>query len=169
MGSRKIKTRQNGLKYPKRKSTRLKGFDYAITNKVFFLTLCSREKQRIFIHETFNMEVIECIKEERKRVGHAVYVYCLMPDHLHLLSSPLESRISITQFMGGLSGKITRLSWKHGFYGKLLQRSFYDHLVRKEEDLRQIAEYILNNPVRKGLAEKWEDYLFCDFLDPMPL
>jgi len=157
------------LNYPRRKSTRLKGFDYAIPNKVFFLTLCSRGKQRVFIQETFNRQVIECIKKERERVGHAVYVYCLMPDHLHLLSSPLESGISVTQFIGGLSSKITQLSWKHGFYGKLLQRSFYDHLVREEEDLGQIAEYILNNPVRKGLAEKRENYPSCDFLDPMPL
>ncbi|MCD6358556.1 MAG: transposase [Dehalococcoidia bacterium] len=157
-------------KQPRRQPTRLKDFDYAAANKVFFLTLCSRDGQLIFTHVALNADVIECIKEERKRVGHAVYVYCIMPDHLHLLSSPLESGISVIQFMGGLSSKITRLLWKYGVgRGKQLQRSFYDHVVRKEENLRQVAEYILNNPVRKGLVAGWEDYPFCDLLDPLPL
>jgi hypothetical protein len=50
-----------------------------------------------------------------------------------------------------------------------MQRSFYDHLIRKEEDLRQIAEYILNNPVRKGLVQRCEDYPYCGLIDPLPI
>ena len=160
---------QHNSKCPKRIPTRLKEFNYADPNMVFFLTLCARDKKRVFIHDAFNIESIDCIKEERQRVGHALYVYCLMPDHLHMLVSPLESAVPVTQFMGRLSSKITRLSWKHGFSGKLLQRSFYDHVIRKEEDLQNVSEYILNNPVRKGLTDKWEDYPYSGFLDPLPL
>ena len=138
-------------KYPARKPIRLEDFDYAASNAVFFLTLCSHERQPVFTDTAFNIAIIDCIKEEKERVEHAIYTYCLMPDHLHLLSSPRESGISVTQFMGGLSSKVTRLSWGYGFSGKLFQRSFYDHIVRKEEDLKEIAKYILNNPVRKNM------------------
>ena len=92
-----------------------------------------------------------------------------MPEHLHLLSSPIVSGIPITHFMGGLSSQITRLSWRYGFSGRLLQRSFYDHVVRKAEDLRRVAEYMLNNPVRRGLVKRWQDYQYCGFIDSMPL
>jgi REP element-mobilizing transposase RayT len=156
-------------KYPKRKSPRLKDFDYATPNAVFFLTSCAEFGRQVFINPDFNFQCVDYIKEERARLGHAVYVYCLMPEHLHLLSSPLESSIPVTEYMGGLISKITRLSWGYGFTGKLMQRSFYDHVVRKEEDLRQIALYILNNPVRKGLVERWEDHPYCGFIDPLPI
>ncbi len=34
------------------------------------------------------------------------------------------------------------------FEGKLWQRSFYDHVIRSEEDLNRIREYIRNNPLK---------------------
>ena len=40
------------------------------------------------------------------------------------------------------------------------QKDFYDHVIRKEENLISIARYILDNPVRKGLVARWDDYPF---------
>ena len=156
-------------KSPKRKSPRLKDYDYATPNAVFFLTSRARLGRQVFKEPDFNFTCINYVKEERTRLSHAVYVYCLMPEHLHLLSSPLESGIPVTQYMGGLVSKITCLSWNYGYSGKLIQRSFYDHVIRKEEDLRRIAGYILNNPVRRGLVQRWEDYPYCGFIDPLPI
>jgi len=155
--------------FPKRKSPRLKDFDYASPNMVFFLTSCAKYGRQVFTNPDFNFKCIDYIKGERIRLGHAVYIYCLMPEHLHLLTSPLESGIPVTLFMDGLISKATRASWSYGFSGKLMQRSFYDHVIRKEEDLRQIAWYILNNPVRRGLVERWEDYSYSGFIDPLPI
>jgi REP element-mobilizing transposase RayT len=156
-------------KLPKRKPTRLREFDYASPYAVFFLTSCTQFNRDILKNPDFSLKCIDYIKSEKIRLGHALYVFCLMPDHLHILLSPLESGIPVTQYMNGLISKMTHLSWEYGYSGKLMQRSFYDHIIRKEEDLRQIAEYILNNPVRKGLVEKWEDYPFCGLLDPLPI
>lgn len=36
------------------------------------------------------------------------------------------------------------------FPGKLWQRNYYDHIIRNDQELNQIREYIINNPV------KWE-------------
>jgi len=156
-------------KFRRRKSPRLKDYDYATPNTVFFLTSHTESNRKIFKDHNFNLQCINYIKEEKTRLSHAVYVFCLMPEHLHLLLSPLESGIPITQFMDGLISKITRLSWNYGFSGNLMQRSFYDHIVRKEENLRQITKYILNNPVRRELVQKWEDYSYCGFIDPLPI
>jgi REP element-mobilizing transposase RayT len=154
---------------PKRKQIRLKQFDYGSPYAIFFLTMCSLNKKAIFVDNGLNNKIIDTLKEEKNRVGHSIYVYCLMPDHLHLLASPLGTRIPITQLMGGISSKATRLLWNYGFSGKIFQRSFYDHVVRKREDLKSIGQYILDNPVRKGLAEKWEAYPYCGLLDPFPV
>ncbi|MDP2303970.1 MAG: hypothetical protein Q8N03_16280 [Ignavibacteria bacterium] len=49
--------------------------------------------------------------------------------------------------------------------GAFWQHESYDHVVRDEKELRRIVMYVLNNPVKAGLCEKWEDwkYSYCNF------
>jgi REP element-mobilizing transposase RayT len=35
------------------------------------------------------------------------------------------------------------------------QKDFYDHIIRRHEDIAVQIRYILDNPVRKGLVAKW--------------
>ena len=35
------------------------------------------------------------------------------------------------------------------------QASYWDHIVRREEGLYKVLQYILMNPVRAGLVEDW--------------
>ncbi|TXL18578.1 hypothetical protein BMR04_00075 [Methylococcaceae bacterium HT3] len=44
----------------------------------------------------------------------------------------------------------------------LWQDGYHDHAVRKEEDLLQIARYIIANPLRAGLVKKVADYPLWD-------
>lgn len=141
-----------------RKPTRLRDFDYAAPNSIFFSTARARRGLFPFVDAGMNEEIIDLFVRERSRIGHAIYVYCLMPNDYHLLCSPLESGKPITALMGGINSQIIRLLWAQGYKGKCMQRSFYDHVVRREEDLREIARYILDNPVRRGLVERAEDY-----------
>jgi REP element-mobilizing transposase RayT len=38
------------------------------------------------------------------------------------------------------------------------QKDFYDHVIRKHEDIATQVNYILDNPVRKGLVSSWQEY-----------
>jgi len=81
-----------------------------------------------------------------------------MPDHLHLLISPRGTNLSeVLSAWKSYTGHLLR---KDGLVGSCWQRGFYDHALREEEDVQRAAEYIVNNPVRKGLVEKWRDYPF---------
>jgi len=42
--------------------------------------------------------------------------------------------------------------------GTFWQHESYDHVVRGDKELIRIAEYVLNNPVKAGLCERWEDW-----------
>jgi len=88
-----------------------------------------------------------------------------MPNHLHLLLAPVEKGLSVSRFIGGFKSKTTRLSWGIGISGKLWQDRFYDRILRKQEDLKTIGQYILDNPVRKGLVSKWQDYKYLGIVD----
>ncbi|MFA4967068.1 MAG: transposase [Candidatus Margulisiibacteriota bacterium] len=148
----------------KRKRIRLKDFNYA-TPRPYFITICSRDKTHFFVNDNLNQSIIKCLIEEKKRVGFKIYVYCLMPNHLHLLLAPSAKEISISEFIGAYKSKTTRIAWDYGISGKLWQWRFHDRVVRKSEDLQTIGQYILDNPVRKGLVLKWQDYKYLGLLD----
>jgi len=58
-----------------------------------------------------------------------------------------------------------------GYYFKqdtgrgLWQKSYYDHILRKQEDVVSIVRYILENPVRKGLVKHPDEYPFSGSLE----
>mgnify|MGYP003730669011 CR=1 FL=1 len=113
--------------------------------------------------------VISVLKEEQAHWNCVVYTYCLMPDHLHFLVSVAEEGASVLVFTERFKGKTTNASWKSGWQGKLWQPRYYDHVIRKEESLVKIAQYILDNPVRKGLCASAEDWPWGGCLNPLPL
>jgi REP element-mobilizing transposase RayT len=80
---------------------------------------------------------------------------CLMPDHLHWLIADAKEMIPC---VGRLKSYSTTVAWQQGHNGRLWQRSFWDHVLRKDEDLSRVAQYIIANPVRKGLAQEARSY-----------
>ncbi len=86
-------------------------------------------------------------------------MYCFMPDHLHLLLKGETHDADLKKFVRIFkqrSGYIFKQKKKC----KLWQPSFYDHVVREEEDLLEVARYIILNPVRRGLVDNYKDYPF---------
>jgi len=155
--------------YTPPRNQRLNSELYGQVGRICHFTICSYCRQMPFITADLNDAIIELLHTERERLGCFAHVYCLMPDHLHLLCSPRESGISMLTFINQFKGRTTRASWLHGWQGKLWQPRNYDHFVREREDLLEIAGYILQNPVRKKLAEKSADYPWCGIIDQLPL
>jgi REP element-mobilizing transposase RayT len=94
-------------------------------------------------------------------------VYCLMPDHAHFLwigcrETSDQSRAAVL-FRRAWNGALRR----RGF---ALQRQAYDHVLRESERARgafvATAQYVLENPVRAGLVEQWQEYLSSGALVP---
>ena len=181
-------------KLKKRKSPRLKEFDYCEARH-YSITICTKDKIPYFENYDIANGVIECLLSVRKRMGYLIFVYSLMPDHLHLLLMPdlvqqhgqpqglslhRDKRsqcrdrarpcpISVSQFIGAFKSKSTHIFWKYKGTGKLWQGRFYDHIVRSDENLIKIVDYILQNPVRKGIVEKASDYPYSGLVDEIPM
>jgi putative transposase len=102
----------------------------------------------------------------RRQGKWLLFAYCLMPDHLHLLVTP-EGGADLSIVLGQYESFVTRSAWGHGIVGTLWHRSFYDHILRKQEAATDVVAYILNNPVRAGLVEQWEDWPWCGMPDAL--
>jgi len=142
---------------------------YAQTNIVCFITIRAFRNRSPFVLDELNHRTLEILRVEQGRQHCAVFTYCLMPDHLHFLVSPRQDGISVLTFADQYKGKATNNSWTLGWKGKLWQPRYFDHIVRREESLVAIDEYLLNNPVRKGLVEKAEDWQWSGHMNPLPL
>ena len=90
--------------------------------------------------------------------GLLLYAWCLMPDHLRLLLRPADRQRHLGALMGAFKSFTTRQSWGLGYQGQLWHACYYDHIMRRSEDGTRIAQYILANPVRKGLVETVDAY-----------
>jgi REP element-mobilizing transposase RayT len=91
-----------------------------------------------------------------------------MPDHLHLIAAPRIDGCSVLTFVDRFKAVTTRASWRFNLRGKLWQPRSYDHVLRSDEDLERVCEYVLANPVRAGFADGGDGYPWCGFVDPFP-
>jgi REP element-mobilizing transposase RayT len=87
-----------------------------------------------------------------------VLAYTFMPDHLHLLLQGSE-RSDFVRFMKRFK-QDTAFSFKRLTGEPLWQKGYHDHILRREEDLVDVAQYIAANSVRAGLVSGWAEYLF---------
>ncbi len=81
------------------------------------------------------------------------HAWVLMPDHLHWLFTLGErATLSVTmnRFKSGSAHAVRNL---HPEIAHVWQSGFFDHGIRRDEDLRAVARYIVANPLRAALCE----------------
>ena len=85
-----------------------------------------------------------------------------MPDHLHWLVQ-LQADVSLAEVMQSVkaisSHGINTLS---GSKASIWQKGYYDHALRREEDIKAMARYVVANPVRAGLVGSIMEYPHWD-------
>jgi adenine-specific DNA methylase/REP element-mobilizing transposase RayT len=86
----------------------------------------------------------------------------VMPDHVHVLGTPLPKEggfCDLSEILHSIksfsSHEIGKLRKRHG--NIWLDESF-DRVVRDEKELQEKYNYIRNNPVKNGLAARSQDY-----------
>jgi len=157
VGSASSLTQQAAMN-KRRKNIRLPNEIYELSSQIFSVTICVQDRRPIFKNENWAKTLLDSLNTGLLAKRTEQYAWCLMPDHLHLLISPRGANLSHT--LSAWKSYTGHLLRKIGLEGSCWQRGFYDHALRKEEEIQRAAEYIINNPVRKGLVENWRDYPF---------
>ncbi len=154
---------------PKRKPTRLKGYDYS-TPGAYFVTICTKDRKQLLSHivgddahivpqNRLLDDGLVCDKYIKnidvKYEDVTVDKFIIMPNHIHLIiflhgtmraSSPTRGVVDVIR---SLKTMVTR---EIGY--PIWQRSYHDHIIRGENDYQKIWEYIDTNVV------KWKDDCF---------
>ena len=88
---------------------------------------------------------------------YVLHAYVVMPNHVHMLITPVIEVPRIMKSLKAFTGRAANLLLDRTGL-PFWQREFYDHWVRDGE-FERIARYIENNPVKAGLAT--EPHLFA--------
>lgn len=169
-------------KEQKRKKNRLQGFDYS-KNAVFFVTICTIDKKNLLsdimpinvgvgalddplVQLKESGIIVQKEIEKMNDIYSDLYIskYVIMPNHIHLMveingqsgssgaPTPTRANESLPKYVSTLkrftNKKIGKSIW---------QRSFYDHIIRDEDDYIYHLQYIAENP-KKWLLGKDEYY-----------
>lgn len=140
--------------FGKSHSPRLKEIDYKRLIYPVHVIIGTNRHRPFFLKKEFSKIIID----EIRKFDELIVSWCLMPDHLHLLINPDGEEIDLLNIIKLLKGRTSRRF--NRLYGvrKIWQESFYDHILRKEVKIEEVALYILNNPVRKGAVNDWQEY-----------
>lgn len=159
-----IKTKDQYKTWGKSHSNRLSNYDYS-KDRPIHVTICTDNKEKIFNSEANAKIVINELLKTVKELNFRILCYCLMPDHLHVIISPGESTLPLSKFLNIFKGRTTKVFKGKENLGKIWQRSAFDHVIRTEENLKTVIEYIMNNPVRKGIVGKADEYPYSEWFN----
>jgi len=98
---------------------------------------------------------------------YELHAYCIMPNHVHLVCTPLRTAngyVSLSSILHSLKSYTAHQANQHiGRNGEFWQHESYDHMVRSDAELRRVIEYVINNPVKANLVPDWEswEWTYC--------
>ena len=139
----------------------------------FFTSFVTWERR--FILQSIPLcDLLDVLRQDRAKQRYEMHEFVFMRDHVHLIltPAPLVSLEKAMQFVkGGLSYRAKK---ELNFNREIWEKGYNEHRIRDAADYDQHVDYVWNNPVKAGLAERPEDYLYSsarlrDEVDPPPL
>lgn len=149
-----LRFKSNAYDY-RRKLPHYQKFDRAI-----FVTFCKRTQEPLS-PAARSLVLEHCLIGNRRTMHlHAVVI---MPEHVHLLLTPMRNAdgwpFPLKDILKLIKGPAARgVNLLNRTCGALWQDESFDHVLRSNDSLDEKLEYIRQNPVRRGLATRPEDY-----------
>ena len=130
------------------------GFAYLVTTATF-------EHRPLFASFERGCSVARALDFSYRENTLQSLAWVVMPDHLHWLLTVGEKK-TISELMRSFKTCVARSLNRHDESPgrKVWQSGFYDHALRREEDLPEMARYIIGSPLRAGLVADIGDYPF---------
>jgi len=116
----------------------------------------------MFANVGLGRELVHAMRHHDLAGDSETLAFVVMPDHFHWLfvlgeNMPLAPLIkSVKNFSArGINRRL-------GGSGRVWQKGYHDHALRRDEDIIQVSRYVVANPLRAGLVERLGDYPLWD-------
>lgn len=134
----------------------------------YHIMLRGNEKKEVFLGDDDCQRFLEILSKKKAEYEFAVYSYCLMDNHIHLVLR--EDKNEISTIMKGIATSYAMyFNIKYNRVGHVFQDRFRSESVGDDRYLWSVIRYVHNNPVKAGMVKepdqyKWSSY--CDYTDP---
>jgi REP element-mobilizing transposase RayT len=124
--------------------------------RIYVLTVVTCQRKPVFADWRVGRRVVEQLRSADDVALVNSLAWVVMPDHLHWLVE--LRRGTLAELMCRIKSRSSRSIEQ----GRLWQRGYYDRALRRNEDLKGAARYIVMNPIRAGLVTRAGDYPLWD-------
>ena len=121
-------------------------------NQIYHITFTTKNREPVFKSFANSRLFIHVLKQSDELQHTNTLAFVVMPDHVHwLFASGSKHQLPnvVKTIKSKVSIKIGKPVWQSGYY---------DHAIRQDEDIVNIARYIIANPIRAGLVKRVGDY-----------
>ena len=123
---------------------------YSKQNYVYHITTCTYRRKPLFSDFDCGRLVIHEMAQLHDTNVVRSLAFVVMPDHLHWLFQ-LTGSHSLSGIANILKGRSAyAINQQTGRKGAVWQKGFYDHAIRANEELKEVSQYIIANPLRAG-------------------
>lgn len=136
-----------------------------IPDATYFITGVTKNRRSILEQESDMALFRETMRKAKEYHPFTMRAYVFLHDHFHLLIFvPAETNIS--KLLQSVQRNFT-VNYKkaHDISASLnlWQRSFWDHVIRDEQDFENHFDYIHYNPIKHGYVNRPADYPHSSF------
>jgi len=115
-------------------------------------------REAVFIDDEDRRRYLNLLAKYSAKWESPILSYCLMTNHVHLLTKPQEDE-SLFKMMQGVTLCYTQhINRKYNRSGRLWESRYHSCIVESEQYLWAVARYIEQNPVRAMMTNTPEDY-----------
>ncbi|HWR36866.1 MAG TPA: transposase [Clostridia bacterium] len=126
--------------------------------QTYFVTAQTWQRRPLFLARPWASLFIETLLHYRPS-AYLLHEFVLMPEHFHLLISPVGTLEKSIQFIkGGFSFRAKR---ELGSNMEVWQKSFTDHRIRDDADYEKHVQYVYSNPVKRRLCNAAIEFPYC--------
>lgn len=134
---------------------------YSESGRVYLLTAVVDQRKPVFSDWRLSRLVVGELHRAQED-GLAVFLaWVVMPDHLHCHVQLQDKTLGeLMCRIKSRSSLAVHQALKRR--GRLWQKGYHDRAVRREQDVKSLARYIVANPIRAGLVQRVHDYPLWD-------
>jgi REP element-mobilizing transposase RayT len=136
---------------------------HSCAGQIYLVTTVTHGRERLLDDLANARAVVHALRRASEQQSARTLAYVVMPDHLHWLLA-LGEKHALSAVVGRIKGESARRInlLRNHCGGPVWQHGFHDHALRAEEDILDMARYVVANPLRAGLVSRIGNYPWWD-------
>jgi putative transposase len=126
----------------------------------YFVTFITWQRRRLFVVDPYVRLFLKTLYGYKRKEQFRLHAFVVMPEHVHLLLTPAND-LTIERAIQLVKGGFSHAFGLEFRRVEVWQRGFTDHRIRDAEDLARHRDYIHQNPVKRRMVKRAEEYRYC--------